>query len=199
MHTRRHWKFGKPFGSERMFPWPSHRVRSRAHRPGGPVRRYAMEAGAVAALVSLIVWVRRLRRPWEVAQVGAERSATTTITSRPVGHEGFRFEPGRFGWITVGRSPFALIRHPFSFSSIAAADDSVQMSIKTLGDFTESAFIRPSPPTAHWELCSITTRSPAWSRHHTSSTCQRRLPHGARAGWTSADDRDTAKFRTTHA
>ncbi|WP_165959000.1 ferric reductase-like transmembrane domain-containing protein [Actinomadura sp. KC345] len=97
-----------------------------------------------AAFVGLIVWVRlvrplrRLRRPWEVAHVTAERGAATTITLRPVGHEGFGFEPGQFGWITVERSPFALTQHPFSFSSSAEAEGSVQMSIKALGDFTRS-------------------------------------------------------------
>jgi len=64
-----------------------------------------------AAFVGLIVWVRlvrplrRLRKPWEIVRVTPERGATTTITLRPAGHEGFRFEPGQFGWITVGRSP----------------------------------------------------------------------------------------------
>ncbi|MGP3910551.1 ferredoxin reductase family protein [Nonomuraea sp. 10N515B] len=103
-----------------------------------------------AAFVSLIVWVRlvrplrRLRRPWEVESVTAGRGATTTITLRPIGHEGFRFEPGQFGWITVGRSPFALTQHPFSFSSSAEADGRVQMSIKAIGDFTNSvAGLRP--------------------------------------------------------
>jgi predicted ferric reductase len=103
-----------------------------------------------AVFVGLIVWVRlvrplrRLRRPWEVERVTAERGATTTITLRPVGHEGFGFEPGQFGWITVGRSPFAFTQHPFSFSSSAETDGSVQMSIKALGDFTKSvAGLRP--------------------------------------------------------
>jgi len=102
------------------------------------------------AFISLIVWVRlvrplrRLRRPWEVVHVSAERGATTTITLRPVGHEGFQFQPGQFGWITVRRSPFALTQHPFSFSSSAENDGSVQMSIKALGDFTRSvAELRP--------------------------------------------------------
>ncbi|UBU10570.1 ferredoxin reductase family protein [Nonomuraea gerenzanensis] len=103
-----------------------------------------------AAFVGLIVWVRlvrplrRLRRPWEVEEVTAEPGATTTITLRPVGHEGFRFEPGQFAWITVERSPFALTQHPFSFSSSAEADGRVQLSIKALGDFTTSmAGLRP--------------------------------------------------------
>ncbi|MFB4316109.1 ferric reductase-like transmembrane domain-containing protein [Actinomadura sp. 21ATH] len=103
-----------------------------------------------AAFVGLIVWVRvvrpvrRLRRPWEITRVDAERGATTTITLRPVGHDGFGFAPGQFGWISVGRSPFALTQHPFSFSSSAEADGSVQMSIKALGDFTGTvAELRP--------------------------------------------------------
>jgi predicted ferric reductase len=103
-----------------------------------------------AAFLSLIVWVRvmrplrRLRRPWEVARVDAERGGTTTITLRPIGHGGFDFAPGQFGWISVGRSPFALTQHPFSFSSSAEADGSVQMSIKALGDFTRTvAELRP--------------------------------------------------------
>lgn len=112
--------------------------------------KQALWAVMTAAFLGLIAWVRlvrplrRLRRPWEIVRVDAERGATTTITLRPVGHPGFRFEPGQFGWITVGRSPFAFTQHPFSFSSSAETEGSVQMSIKALGDFTRGvARIRP--------------------------------------------------------
>src|SRR4051794_8165632 len=56
----------------------------------------------------------------------------------PVGHSGFEFQPGQFGWIIVGRSPFARVHHPFSFSSGADgdADGRVAMTIKAAGDFT---------------------------------------------------------------
>ncbi|WP_027499834.1 ferredoxin reductase family protein [Rhodococcus sp. UNC363MFTsu5.1] len=96
------------------------------------------------ALMSLLLWVRvirplmRLRRPWEIARVTPERGDACTVTLQPVGHNGFRFEPGQFGWLMVDRSPFAVTAHPFSFSSSAEERESVQMTIKSLGDFTAS-------------------------------------------------------------
>jgi predicted ferric reductase len=58
----------------------------------------------------------------------------------PVGHQGFRFDPGQFGWIAVGRSPFAITQHPFSFSSAADPPPGgpVAMTIKAAGDFTKT-------------------------------------------------------------
>jgi predicted ferric reductase len=97
-----------------------------------------------AGFAGLIVWTRvvrpvtRIRRPWEVAQVSREHGDMWTVTLRPVGHAGFRFAPGQFGWLAVGRSPFELTQHPFSFSSSAEQDGSVQMTIKELGDFTRT-------------------------------------------------------------
>jgi predicted ferric reductase len=95
-----------------------------------------------AAFVGTILWVRvvrpimRLRRPWEVEEVVPERGNSWTITLRPIGHDGFTFAPGQFGWLSVNRSPFAVTQHPFSFSSSAEGDGRVQMTIRELGDFT---------------------------------------------------------------
>jgi predicted ferric reductase len=97
-----------------------------------------------AAFVAVIVWVRlvkpvmRLRRPWEIAQVTKQRGGTWTLAFRPVGHPGFRFTPGQFGWLSVNRSPFSFTQHPFSFSSSAEQDGRVEMSIRELGDFTRT-------------------------------------------------------------
>ncbi|MEV3963754.1 ferric reductase-like transmembrane domain-containing protein [Nocardia sp. NPDC050193] len=97
------------------------------------------------ALVGLLVWVRvvapirRLRRPWRVEQNTAERGDARTLTLMPAGHDGLRFAPGQFGWLTVDRSPFAVTAHPFSFSSSAEDHDRVQITIKALGDFTSTA------------------------------------------------------------
>lgn len=78
-----------------------------------------------------------LRRPYRVAQVKVERGDTTTLVMKPEGHQGFRFTPGQFGWLTLWGSPFQITGHPFSFSSSAeASDGSVEMSIRKLGDFT---------------------------------------------------------------
>ena len=50
----------------------------------------------------------------------------------------FRFEPGQFGWFAIGRSPFSITQHPFSFASSAERDD-VELAVKALGDFTSRA------------------------------------------------------------
>jgi predicted ferric reductase len=100
---------------------------------------------STAAFVGVLGWVRivrpiiRLRRPWEVVEVRPERGNAWTVELRPVGHDGIRFEPGQFGWLIVGRGPFAVTQHPFSFSSSAEVDDgSVAMTIKAVGDFTST-------------------------------------------------------------
>lgn len=92
--------------------------------------------------IGLIAWVRIIkplrlgRRPWKIERVESERGNATTLSLTPVGHEGFRFEPGQFGWFTIGRSPLTMTRHPFSFSSSAETVGAVSVSIKALGDFT---------------------------------------------------------------
>ncbi len=97
-----------------------------------------------AALVALLGWVRivkpllRLRRPWRVEEVRAERGSAWTLVLAPVGHAGFRFQPGQFGWLIVGRSPFALTQHPFSFSSSAEDSGRIAFTIKSRGDFTST-------------------------------------------------------------
>lgn len=97
-----------------------------------------------AGFASLLVWVRIAKplllwgRPWSVERVTPERGQTTTLTLRAEGHPGFRFAPGQYAWFAIGRSPFALTKHPFSFSSSGDADGVVEVSIKALGDFTST-------------------------------------------------------------
>jgi len=55
---------------------------------------------------------------------------------KPDGHKGMMFHPGQFAWLKLGRSPFAMREHPFSFSSSAMKADEIGISIKELGDFT---------------------------------------------------------------
>lgn len=106
--------------------------------------RHVVYDGYIGGLIFLLVWIRfvspliRLQRPWRVVRVVAERGGTSTLVIEPVGHEGFRFDPGQFGWIAVGRSPFAITQHPFSFSSAADTPPGgpVAMTIKAAGDFT---------------------------------------------------------------
>jgi predicted ferric reductase len=111
----------------------------------GLLRRVVYD-GYIGTLILLLVWIRlvspliRLRRPWRVVRVDADRGGTSTLVIEPVGHQGFRFDPGQFGWIAVGRSPFAITQHPFSFSSAADPPPGgpVAMTIKATGDFTKT-------------------------------------------------------------
>jgi len=91
------------------------------------------------AFVALLVWVRVIKprgmRPWRLEQIGAERGNTTTLSLRPPDGLGFRFEPGQFAWFALGRSPYSITQHPFSFSS-SAERDGVEIAVRALGDFT---------------------------------------------------------------
>jgi len=78
----------------------------------------------------------RYRHPWRVESIHAEHGNAWTMVMRPEGHPGFRFQPGQFAWVMVGRSPFALTQHPFSLSSSAEDGERVAMTIKARGDFT---------------------------------------------------------------
>jgi predicted ferric reductase len=96
-------------------------------------------------LIGMLLYVRivkplfLLRRPYRVAEVRKERGDTWTLVMHPDGHAGFRFRPGQFGWLTLGKSPFRITGHPFSFSSSANAPDGrIEMSIRDLGDFTSA-------------------------------------------------------------
>ncbi|MBX9811129.1 MAG: ferric reductase-like transmembrane domain-containing protein [Burkholderiales bacterium] len=51
---------------------------------------------------------RMLRNPYRVAEVRRERGDAYTLALEPEGHEGIRFQPGQFVWLTLGASPFAL-------------------------------------------------------------------------------------------
>jgi predicted ferric reductase len=94
--------------------------------------------------VGLLLRVRVLkpltlrRFPWTVAEARPERGDSVTLVLEPVGHAGFRFRPGQFGWLTVGASPFAGVEHPFSFSSSSQAAPRVELTVKAAGDFTRA-------------------------------------------------------------
>lgn len=97
-----------------------------------------------AAWVLALVYVRlikpamMLRRPYTVEELIKEHGHSWTLTFRPEGHKGFNFNAGQFAWLTIGKSPFSIREHPFSFSSSAMKPDRLQMTIKELGDFTST-------------------------------------------------------------
>ncbi|MDP3630130.1 MAG: ferredoxin reductase family protein [Actinomycetota bacterium] len=86
-------------------------------------------------------------QPWEVVENRREHGQSHTLVLRPVGHAGFRFEPGQFAWIGFGRNPLSADMHPISFSSngdIPDHDGAIAFTIKELGDW--SADIVPDVP-----------------------------------------------------
>ena len=109
----------------------------------GVVRRLVYD-GYIGCLIFLLAWIRvvspllRLRKPWRVVRVDPELGNASTLVIEPVGHAGFAFDPGQFGWIAVNRSPFTITQHPFSFSSMGDTPPGgpVSMTIKSAGDFT---------------------------------------------------------------
>lgn len=113
----------------------------------------ALWAAMVLAVVGLLLYVRvavpllQLHRAWVVERVVPERGHATTLVLRPLGHQGMRFLPGQFAWLTVGRTPFAVEDHPFSLSCSAEDATNVAMTIKEAGDFTRSVKdIQPGTP-----------------------------------------------------
>ena len=77
-----------------------------------------------------------MRKPYQVKEVKQERGSVWTIKMEPIGHPGFNFQPGQFGWLTAWRTPFSDTEHPFSLVSSAENRSFVEMSIKKLGQFT---------------------------------------------------------------
>jgi predicted ferric reductase len=86
--------------------------------------------------IRLVRPLAMLKRPYIVERVTPERGQTWTLALKPLGHEGLRFRPGQFAWLTIGKSPFAVREHPFSFSSSSLHEGSLEIAIKELGDFT---------------------------------------------------------------
>jgi 3-phenylpropionate/trans-cinnamate dioxygenase ferredoxin reductase subunit len=116
-------------------------VVTEGHYLAMPLKRTLWEL-YTALWLGLIVWVRlvkpwlELRRPFVVESVRPERGNAWTLAVAPVGHAGFRFSPGQFGWVTLFDSPFTDREHPFSFSGSAEAGPRLEFTIKELGDFT---------------------------------------------------------------
>jgi predicted ferric reductase len=76
-------------------------------------------------------------RPYRITRVQPERDACWSITIEPDGHDGMRFRPGQFAWMTVGDTPFSLQQHPFSFASSARRRE-ITFTAKEVGDFTST-------------------------------------------------------------
>lgn len=118
-------------------------VEAVGHYVSGPARR-TLWAVMSLCVVGLLVWVRIvkpvliLRRPWRVSEVVEEVPGVHTVVLEAEGHDGMRFQPGQFSWLTIGRSPLRITEHPFSLSSSAEEHGRVAVTVKALGDFTST-------------------------------------------------------------
>jgi len=95
-----------------------------------------------ALWISALAYARVVRpilmklHPYEIRSIEPERGHAWTVRLAPIGHAGATFAPGQFAWITVARSPFADLEHPFSYSSSASDPAAPAFTIKAIGDFT---------------------------------------------------------------
>ncbi len=106
---------------------------------------------ALAALWSaMLVYARAIKplslvaHPYQVREVLPERGNAWTVTLDPVGHPGMVFRSGQFAWLKVRQSAFSIMEHPFSFSSSEAHPETMQFTIRELGDFTST--VKDVPP-----------------------------------------------------
>jgi predicted ferric reductase len=81
---------------------------------GCPLEALALDRVDDLLVAALLLYVRiikplfMLRRPYRVTEVRPKRGDTWTLVMNPDGHRGFRFKPGRFGWLTMWGSPFKI-------------------------------------------------------------------------------------------
>jgi predicted ferric reductase len=103
---------------------------------GLPVAALAA-VGLLAVLELRVLRPRRLAgRPYLVERVVPERGGAATVALRAEGHGGRPFRPGQFAWLKLADAPYALIEHPFSYSSSAARPERPTFTIKAYGGFT---------------------------------------------------------------
>jgi len=99
--------------------------------------------GIILVSFWLIIYVRLVKpwlmtkKPYVVEEVLPQRGDVWTLALRPLGHEGFTFEPGQFAWLTLNITPLSMREHPFSMSSCADRADRIEFGIKAIGDFTK--------------------------------------------------------------
>lgn len=98
--------------------------------------------GFVLVSLWLILYVRLVKpwmmtqKPYVVEEVIPQRGNVWTLALRPLGHQGFTFQPGQFAWLTLDITPFSMREHPFSMSSSGDRADRIEFGIKAIGDFT---------------------------------------------------------------
>ncbi|MCF2970850.1 ferric reductase-like transmembrane domain-containing protein [Synechococcus sp. Nb3U1] len=98
--------------------------------------------GFILVSLWLILYVRLVKpwmmtqKPYVVEEVIPQRGNVWTLALKPLGHDGFTFQPGQFAWLTLNITPFSMREHPFSMSSSGDRSERIEFGIKAIGDFT---------------------------------------------------------------
>jgi predicted ferric reductase len=108
--------------------------------------------GSLLVNYALLRPLRLWRRPWQVQANTDIGGDTRLLTVSPVGHAGFRFEPGQFAWLISGRTPYSRQQHPITIASSAesAAGACQEYAIKKLGDWSRDLVPALAPGSHIW-------------------------------------------------
>jgi predicted ferric reductase len=104
--------------------------------------KQALWALMAVTVLSMFVYVRIVKpillrsRPYRVREVRPQKGDSWALELEPEGHPGLGHQPGQFAWIKIGDNPFTYREHPFSFSSSSENTETIEFTIKELGDFT---------------------------------------------------------------
>jgi predicted ferric reductase len=93
----------------------------------------------VGVYVRVVKPIQRFRRRLLVVRVTEEAGGSTGLeleAATPAAARALDFAPGQFAWIMVGRSPFALTYHPFSYAGSAERPDRLRFVVRAHGPFT---------------------------------------------------------------
>ncbi|HIJ73861.1 MAG TPA: ferredoxin reductase family protein [Candidatus Hydrogenedentes bacterium] len=77
------------------------------------------------------------RRKYRVADVSPETHDTFTLRMEPVGHEGFRWDPGQFMFLKLRRPGRRSEEHPFTIAA-SPTEKTLKATVKQSGDFTNT-------------------------------------------------------------
>jgi predicted ferric reductase len=134
----------------------AHVLRVRGYAPSAGLRYllfcYVVVFGLTVAYYRVGRPLRMRRQPWTITENRHESGSTRTLRVRPVGHDGFDFEPGQFAWLVTGRTPWSSQQHPLSMSSSAerAHDRALEFSVKALGTWSATVVPALTPGTRVW-------------------------------------------------
>ena len=136
------WRLGHGIGAILIAVFGLHHALEAGRYSAHPdLERFWLIMVGLAVLTMAYIYVftpwRQLRAPYRVASVERVGLKTWEVMVYPTKGEAMEFEAGQFAWITLGRSPFVIMEHPFSMSSCPADRPRIAFTVKEVGDFTK--------------------------------------------------------------